>query len=671
MNKLFMAIGGLAALATAFAPLCADAEMRVGSYNIRYGRGDAGTENAWEGRRADLAALMGRMALDVVGLQEVEPDQAAYLTNALPQYAMVGEFRNADRASGEASPVMYLRSRFRLEKGGTFWLSETPDVPGSKGWGAACPRVCTWAVLVDLEDGVRFCFANTHTDHMSKLARREGMRLVVEGRLREIASGAMPVLLVGDHNCLETEEAAQIAARHMKNALYISETTPSGPWRTLNCWIWSDDEVPCAEAWRRPAEERNAPVAKGGHFARRFAFGGPRIDYIYVSDGIRVKSYATYPDARPGVKLYPSDHFPVAATVCLPPAPANGGVRMSAVGDCRLPARAHVVSGVPGYNSWPMIQSFGDWLFCAYSRDSARPANGHTIHPGSRDSYLRRSPDGGCTWSDETVVANDPLAGEVNEGIGLDETGAVVLWVRCLGGDRRHELYRTIDGRSVEKVAVVRPDPFPMQVMDPVRVEGLGLVSPWFAGNYRKDGSNSWGLLVSTDNGRTWSQRVIEKDLSVKEWVTEPSLVDLGGGRLLFVGRCEQGLGTQFQVTSADGGKTWKKSRTNIGDVRESTPSLVYDAKSGLVANYYYHRGARKLKRRVADADFIFDHPDRWPEPEVLDEGFEQRAHDAGNVKATRLGDKDCCAWYTGTQSNATVVVTVVPSPSAAGEMRP
>ena len=339
--------------------------------------------------------------------------------------------------------------------------------------------------------------------------------------------------------------------------------------------------------------------------------------------------------------------------------------RMSATGDYRLPEKAHVISAVPGYNSWPMIQAAGTKLLCSYSRDNARPKDGHTINPGSRDSYLRVSLDGGRTWSDEITVADDPKIGEVNEGIGLDETGAAILWVRCWGKGRRHELYRTADGRNIEKIATITPDPFPMQVMDPVRVEGLGLVSLWFAGNYRKGGSNSWGLLVSTDNGRTWVQRIIEKDLSVKEWVTEPSLVDLSGGRLLIVGRCEQSLGNQFQVTSVDGGKTWKKSRTNIGDVRESTPSLVYDAKSGLVANYYYHRGARKLKRRVARADFIFDHPDRWPEPEVLDRGFEPRAHDAGNVKATRLGETDCCAWYTGTQSNATVVVTLVPKPSA------
>jgi endonuclease/exonuclease/phosphatase family metal-dependent hydrolase len=42
---------------------------------------------------------------------------------------------------------------------------------------------------------------------------------------------------------------------------------------------------------------------------------GPRIDYIYVSDEIKVKSYATHADPRPGTKLYPSDHFPVTAVI--------------------------------------------------------------------------------------------------------------------------------------------------------------------------------------------------------------------------------------------------------------------------------------------------------------------------------------------------------------------
>ena len=42
--------------------------------------------------------------------------------------------------TGEASPVCYRKSRFEELKKGTFWLSETPDTPGLKGWGAACPQ---------------------------------------------------------------------------------------------------------------------------------------------------------------------------------------------------------------------------------------------------------------------------------------------------------------------------------------------------------------------------------------------------------------------------------------------------------------------------------------------------------------------------------------------------
>ena len=52
--------------------------------------------------------------------------------------------------------------------------------------------------------------------------------------------------------------------------------------------------------------------------------------------------------------------------------------------------------------------------------------------------------------------------------------------------------------------------------------------------------------------------------------------------------------------------------------MRESTPSLIYDPKTGLVSNYYYQRGVKKLKRRVVDAAFIFDRPESWPEPEAL-----------------------------------------------------
>jgi hypothetical protein len=83
----------------------------------------------------------------------------------------------------------------------------------------------------------------------------------------------------------------------------------------------------------------------------------------------------------------------------------------------------------------------------------------------------------------------------------------------------------------------------------------------------------------------------------------------------------------------------------------------MFDAKNGIVYNYYYQRGAKKLKRRVAKADHIFSHPSEWPEPAVLAEGNEVRPHDAGNVNAAVYGDRHVLATYSGSPTSATVFV--------------
>jgi endonuclease/exonuclease/phosphatase family metal-dependent hydrolase len=322
MKRHLIAIIALFAFATTLSAKALNpqpATLRVGSYNIRLQPGDKKTPNAWNERKADFLNLLRKMDLDAFGLQEVCPGQAEYITNNLPQYVLVGEHRNADRVSGEASPVLYRKDRFEALKCGTFWLSETPDVPGHKGWGAACPRVCSWMWLKDRRTGKTFCFANTHTDHVSALARKEGMLLIIR-RMHEFAPPGTPVVFTGDHNCRETEEPAQAVSKLLRNALYITETPPKGPWRTFTGWKWRDTEYSAVDALKLQPNVRNA--RKGSPDADKMKNGGyvwedcgPRIDYIYVSDGIKVKSYTTWADPRPGTHLYPSDHFPVTATI--------------------------------------------------------------------------------------------------------------------------------------------------------------------------------------------------------------------------------------------------------------------------------------------------------------------------------------------------------------------
>jgi len=278
--------------------------MKVMTYNVRYSAGDKDSpDNNWDARKGDFADLVARENPDVVGFQEVLPDQFAWLKERFPEYEFVGVGRSAN-GGGEASPVAYRRSRYETVSSGTFWLSETPDVPGSKGWDAALPRICTYAVLKDKATDKVFAFANTHTDHRGEAARENGMLLVIS-RMKEFSGGA-PVVFVGDHNCLEYEKPALSVSKILKDALYVSETPPEGPWRTFNFWHYKDEELSITDALAKSVRDRSVPGDMSD---------AKRIDYIYVSPEIKVLSYRTIASTRPGTKLYPSDHFPSTATI--------------------------------------------------------------------------------------------------------------------------------------------------------------------------------------------------------------------------------------------------------------------------------------------------------------------------------------------------------------------
>ena len=323
---------------------------------------------------------------------------------------------------------------------------------------------------------------------------------------------------------------------------------------------------------------------------------------------------------------------------------------------CPAPAPAFKVEDRPGYNSWPMMQAIGSTLVCTYSRGTA-----HTIHEGIRDAYARTSTDGGRTWTPEICFANDQKVGEVMIGKGADFDGAALFWVRCLGMPKaHHDLYRTTDGVTFEKIAEPELSPFPMQITDIFHVDGK-LMALWFATRYRDgEDDNHWGTLTSEDNGRTWKQTTMELVRQKAELPTEPCVVNLGGGRLLGLARTENGgdsLASQFQLTSLDNGVTWKKTRTNIRDVLASSPSLIYDRETGLVYNYYYERGRHVVKCRVAKADAIFDHPFDWPLPQPVLIGDEKRPHDAGNVNAVEMNGHHYLTYYSGTDKDTAVYV--------------
>ncbi|HEX8915945.1 MAG TPA: endonuclease/exonuclease/phosphatase family protein, partial [Humisphaera sp.] len=146
-------------------PATRPAGLRVMSYNIRYAnRGDG--DNGWDRRREMLIANIKACDPDLLGLQEVLAAQGDYVKEQLPGYEYVGGGRDDGKRAGEASPVLFRKSRFELVASGQFWLSPTPEQVGSKGWDAALPRIATWAKLTDRATGRAVFFINTHWDHV-------------------------------------------------------------------------------------------------------------------------------------------------------------------------------------------------------------------------------------------------------------------------------------------------------------------------------------------------------------------------------------------------------------------------------------------------------------------------------------------------------------------------
>ena len=129
-------------------------EVKVISYNIRVINKKDGP-NEWKYRAAATPAMIKDYAPDIFGLQEAEPGHLEYLAKHLPKYSSVGVGREDGISKGEHMSIYYNTKTVELLEWGTYWLSETPDVP-SKGWDAACKRTATWALLKMKDSGTLF-----------------------------------------------------------------------------------------------------------------------------------------------------------------------------------------------------------------------------------------------------------------------------------------------------------------------------------------------------------------------------------------------------------------------------------------------------------------------------------------------------------------------------------
>ena len=250
------------------------------SYNIKYANENDG-ENSWSKRKEHITNQIKFYEPEIMGVQEALISQLKHFESEMENYKYVGVGRDDGKEAGEFSAIFYNAKEFEVLENNTFWLSDTPDEI-SVGWDAAMERICTYAKFKDKDSGKSFWVFNTHFDHVGEKARENSAELIWE-KISALNKENLPVILMGDLNLEPQTSAIQFLSKKMNDSKTLAELD-FGPEGTFNGYNFKEGV-------------------------------NRRIDYIFVSDNIKVKKYAVLSDSKD--LKYPSDHLPVMVEIQL------------------------------------------------------------------------------------------------------------------------------------------------------------------------------------------------------------------------------------------------------------------------------------------------------------------------------------------------------------------
>ena len=246
------------------------------TYNVLNGN-TAAQGRDWGQRRGDVAALISEAGPDFCGLQEAFDYQLDDLLDLLPDYGSIGQGRQGGR-DDEYSAILYREARWEVVSNEDFWLSTTPDRPGSVSWDSSLTRMVTLGRFRDEQMGTEVVVANTHFDHRGVEARRESAELLH----RRLADESDAIVATGDFNAEPGSDPYRILTSPEPPGLKDtceSAVVRRGPQNTFHSW----------------GEE-----------------AGARIDWVLCSSHFAVRSV----EVIAGTPA-PSDHHPVVAELVL------------------------------------------------------------------------------------------------------------------------------------------------------------------------------------------------------------------------------------------------------------------------------------------------------------------------------------------------------------------
>jgi len=249
--------------------------MQIVTFNIRCDYGQDGNNN-FVNRKDLIEKKIKEEQPDILCFQEVLPHVAEWLKSNLTDYYVIGCGRDS-RLENEQTCIAYHKELFNMVKMEVFWLSDTPEVPGSRYLNQSeCPRTCTVLYLQEIKTSKVFRVYNTHLDHIGSDARKQGLSLIMEKIIKADYLGNIPFILTGDFNALPDSEELAV----LKNYDNLYDCTESLDGTFHDYGRIKDEE---------------------------------KIDYIIADKAFGCKEAVRWTDCVEGVYL--SDHYPVSVVL--------------------------------------------------------------------------------------------------------------------------------------------------------------------------------------------------------------------------------------------------------------------------------------------------------------------------------------------------------------------
>lgn len=256
-------------------------DLSVMTYDLRLDNPMDG-RNQWMNRKGNVATLIRKYQPDVVGVQDALHHQLRDLMIDLGQYTYFGVGEEDGNERGSYNAIVYKKDKLQVLSSGTFWLSSSPDVPGSKSWNEVHAYSATWIKFKRTDNGATFIIINTQFDSQSATAQAKSVD-VVKKKVLQLA-GKLPYIITGDFNMERTDDP-YLSMTNGKT-LSLLDTKPANDNGGTFCGFRSEN-MTCKMA-----------------------------DYIFIAPYWQNTNYTIIHDHTEG--YFPSDHLPVMVTLGVP-----------------------------------------------------------------------------------------------------------------------------------------------------------------------------------------------------------------------------------------------------------------------------------------------------------------------------------------------------------------